>query len=195
MNARLVALGAAAAILSGCPMPTALTPPMYDFNGFPYMRRESATAAYRSFFRDLLDQVEPLSEAVAGPARIVFPSKGAVLKSGLVDSGDARLRDFHADVVTAFYRMNADAIVRRNIFKRVELVSTHDAAHVDPEPGVAIIYLYASHENPGSRGWYFVTERAPRTRLHAAAGIKTDEELNQSFIRNVEEIARKYWSL
>lgn len=195
MKARWMAWGAAAAILSGCPAPTALMEPMYVFQGMPYMRRSSATEAYRSFFRDLVDQTEPLPEAVAGPAKIILPNKGAILKSGLVDRGDARIRDYRADLNAELYRMRADSIVRRHIFTHVELVSTIDPVHADPEPGVAIVYLYLSRENPRDVGWYFVSEGHSRTRLFAASGLKTQEDKNQSFVRNVEDVARKYWSL
>ncbi len=195
MKASWMAWGTAAAILSGCPAPTALMAPMYVFQGMPYTQRSSATEAYRSFFRDLIDQIEPLPEAVAGPVKIILPDKGAVLKSGLVDRGDARVRDYGADLVTESYRMIADCIVRRHIFAHVELVSTIDPVHANPEPGVAIIYFYLSPENPRDLGWYFVSERHSRTRLFAASGLKTQEDKNQSFVRNVEDVARKYWSL
>lgn len=160
----------------------------FVYQGKTYDTRAEAEAAYKSHLNDLLNQVVPLRNPVAGRARIIVPNKDAILQRQRTIGG-AAVNDYRATALSDHIRMHASAIEIRNLFSQQEIVETSQPDHVAPTPDMAIVYLYVSPAGEWS-SWYYVSKTIPRTPLNPE-GARNTTKWMKSFLIDLEAMARK----
>ena len=180
-------------LLSGCGVLVALAERDVRANAFVYQgktydTRAEAEAAYKAHLRDVLNQVERLRDPVAGRARIIVPTKDAILQRQRTIGG-VEVNDYRATVLSDHIRMHASAIEIRNLFSQREIVETSQPDHVAPTPDMAIIYLYMAPAGEWS-SWYYVSQTMPRTPLDPE-GARNTTKWMKAFLIDLEAVARK----
>lgn len=174
----LAVIGLATA-LSGC-----MT---YRYGDRTFQDRSEADAAQRADLDLVRTAIKPREAPVAKSGRVVIIGKAMILERGLNEGGAAEARDYIASQYLADMRNTAESIRSRNIFERLEVEESLNGGHVTPKPGEAVIYFYLPDRNTG--GWYYISQRTPRTPLHFDKGNPDKVGKVKYFIDSVEALA------
>ena len=168
--------------LSGC------VPPTYRYGGVEYPTPAEALAAQKVRLDKVSDDTEPLPTPVAKHARVVVPSKQAILERVPIRARFPEGRDY---VATGYYNsamLIARVIKKRNIFERVEIAETATPEPLAPVPGVVTIYRYISYDAKAG-SWYYSSTAHPREPLHFDRGQSDLNKRLGYFLNRIEELA------
>ena len=167
---------------------TACVPPTYRYGGVAYSTPAEALAAQKVRLDKVINETEPLPAPVAKHARVVVPSKQAILERVPIRARTQEGRDYAA---TGYYNSSmalASVIKKRNIFERVEIAETATPEPLAPVPGVVTIYRFISYD--GKTGsWYYSSTAHPREPLHFDRGQSDLSKRLAYFLNRIEELA------
>jgi hypothetical protein len=167
--------------LSGCASST------YRYGERTFSDRKEAEAAQRADLEAMRAALKPRSAPAAKSARIVIPSKAAVLERRLRPGGTAELRDYVATMSYNDYRFTAESVRYRNIFERLDIEESSDPVHATPKPGEAVIYFYLPDNK--TVGWYYISGSTKRTPIHFDSGNPDRGARFKYFIDSIEALA------
>jgi len=167
---------------------TACAPPTYRYGGVAYSTPAEALAAQKVRLDRVIDETEPLPTPVAKHARVVVPSKQAILERVPIRARSPEGRDYAA---TGYYNaamLIARVIKKRNIFEHVEIAETATPEPLAPVPGAVTIYRYISYDAKAG-SWYYSSSAHPREPLHFDRGQSDLSRRLGYFLNRIEELA------
>ena len=167
---------------------TACVPPTYRYGGVAYSSPAEALAAQQAALDKVVGNTEPLPTPVAQRARVVVPSKQAVLERAPLRARTQAGREFAATGYHNALMLVPRMIKKRNIFEQVEVVETATPEPLEPVPGVVTIYRYMSYDAKAG-SWYYSSQAHPRAPLNFDTGQSERSKRYGYFLNRVEELA------
>jgi hypothetical protein len=181
MRFAYIVIAVTVSMLSACASGT------YRYGERTFSDRKEAEAAQKADLESMRGVLKPRSAPVAKSARIVIPSKTALMERGLRPGGTADARDYVATMSYSSHRFTAESVRYRNIFERVEIEESTDPGHVAPKAGEAVIYFYLPDNK--TVGWYYISGTTKRTPIHFDSGNPDRGARFKYFIDSIEALA------
>ena len=163
--------------------------PSYTYQGVRYSSPAGVIAAHERRLVDALSQFERRTQPLASRARVVIPSKSAILERGVKPGGSALVRDYYASIFYSNVQFIARAIKKRNLFDTVVVEETDAPDFQQPTPGVVTIFCRVSSDKDA--GWYYTSKATVRSRLEMDFHQQDVAGLFESVIDGIEALARK----
>jgi hypothetical protein len=159
----------------------------YRYGDQTFTDRSKADAAYKEVIAKRLAAVSPRKAPLAKYAKVIIPNKAVVLERGVSTAGTSDGRDYVASSLYDTTYMVGEMIRKRNIFEKVDIVSTPDPGHVTPQKDEVIIYYYMPDRTSG--GWYYISDKTKRTPLHFDRGNPDIDGRYKYFLESIEALA------
>jgi hypothetical protein len=164
------------ACLSGCPR-------SYFYDSIEYPTREDALEAQLEQQADALSKIEPLPSPVADLAVIGIPDASILHLNGTY--GDSSVRKSLVAFLQNEMQFTVAAIVKRNIFRKVLVQSTH-GQDLEPRQGGVAVYMYMPSQQ--ANGWYLKTTIGARTPLFFDRGHQDLEVRTMYFLKSLQRL-------
>jgi hypothetical protein len=159
----------------------------YRYGDQTFTDRSKADAAYKDVYAKRLAAISPRKASLAKYAKVIIPNKAVTLERGVTTTGTNDGRDYVAASLYDGNYMVGEMIRKRNIFEKVDIISTPDPGHVSPPKDEVIIYLYVPDRT--SAGWYYISDKTKRTPLNFDRGNPDIDGRYKYFIESIEALA------
>jgi hypothetical protein len=165
-------------LLSGCTT--------YRFNSQQYPSRQEAIAAVHKYTEESLVAITPLKKPLVPFGRFVGVSHSVMVERGTYGA-NSEGRDYIAEVALIGMKGAYQAIVKRNIFEKLEYVEGNGLEQ-EALKGEPFIYFFMPDLKTG--GYYFVSSAVPRTPVQFDRGSQNPAERTKYFVDSVEALIR-----
>jgi hypothetical protein len=182
---RLVALVIVAMLAFGCSN-------YYWIGDEAFRSKEKALQRADELNSDCLDSITPTKTPVGGSALVVLPSAARIERTGIKIGGSVSedIVDFEATAYVKNVQSMADAIKKRSIFDKTDIVSSDAPETSDFNGHNYLVYLYL--ESPDVFQWYMKSRTAPEPQpLPLDTGKSVGSARTIAWLNTVEQTASK----
>lgn len=157
----------------------------YKWRDQTYSNKQDAVNAVKKSQDDMLATIKPLPKPVAKNARFVGVTMPVMVEKGTYGTNmDAR--DWIAQAAYIQVRATYDALVKRNVFEKLEYVEG-DGSEQKISRDEAVLYFYVPDVK--TAGWYFISPSVSKTPVHFDKGDPDFAARTRYFVTSVESLA------